>query len=214
MKQFELKKDQSQTLIETINDGAFEKEYVVDSNAQFVLVIIIRQSSDVQIRVRLVDRGAFVYIIGFVVGSGDTNIKLRTLQMHKAPETMSNLLVKSVLSGSSYFSYDGGIQVEKNAQKTDAYQRNENILLSQLARVQSKPKLEILANDVRCTHGATTGMLSQEELWYLATRGIERAEGQKLLIDGFFQQAISTISDTISQQKVRKLLWQTEQGHA
>lgn len=207
MKTFELKKEQTHTIIENIDTDVFEKEYVVGKNSQLTLVLLISRATNTDVRIRLADRGSHAHIVGFVEGEGDRKTYLRTLQLHEAPETTSNLLVKSVLSDSSYFSYDGGIEVVKNAQKTDAYQRNENILLSKMARAESKPKLEILANDVRCTHGATTGMLSAEELWYLSTRGIGNKQGQRLLIDGFFEHAIATLPDSKSQEDVRKLLW-------
>jgi Fe-S cluster assembly protein SufD len=207
MKQIDIK--DSRTIIEDVTSGVFEKEYIVQKNVQFTLAVVAKTASDILIRIRLAEAGSYVHIVGFIVGDKNNTITLKTLQLHEAPDTTSNLLVKSVLSGSSFFSYDGAIEVVKKAQKTDAYQRNENLLLSEKARAESKPKLEILANDVRCTHGATTGMLPEDQLWYLATRGIGRESGEKLLVEGFFEHAVSGISDTISRENVRRLLWQT-----
>jgi Fe-S cluster assembly protein SufD len=85
--------------------------------------------------------------------------------------------------------------VEKKAQKTDAYQRNANLLLSETAYAESKPSLEILANDVRCTHGATVGPVSDEELWYLATRGIPKKQAESLIVEGFFKSALEFVDD-------------------
>ena len=100
--------------------------------------------------------------------------------------------------------YDGGIRVEKEAQKTDAYQRNENLLLSEGAHAQSKPSLEILANDVRCTHGATVGKIPEDQLWYLATRGIGKKRGQGLIVSGFLGSALVSIDDTSVVESIKE----------
>ena len=185
-------------------------EYVVKKNTQFQLVFIVPRGveADVCVRVRLAGRGAKAHIIGLVAGDGDHRISIHTEQLHEAPETTSNLLVKAALFDRAQFTYDGVIRVARAAQKSDAYQKNENLLLSRDARARSDPALEILANDVRCTHGATTGKLNEDQLWYLASRGLSPAQGEELLVRGFFEHAIAMIFDTISQEKIRSALWQ------
>lgn len=177
--------------------------------AEVVLVANGRGESHGLITVSLVGRGASARIVGFVRGSGDAHIHLHTLQLHDSPETTSTLLVKSILSGGATFDYVGSIRVAPAAQKTDAYQRNENLLLSPLAHAQSKPSLEILANDVRCTHGATIGMIDPDQLWYLTSRGIDESLAKQLIVEGFFESAIGTISDIIMQKNIRRHIWQT-----
>jgi Fe-S cluster assembly protein SufD len=198
------------TIIEEINNGVTSYDYKVSKDEHLTLILraIHKKNIDVTVRVHLMGRGASAVIIGFVVGSGDSIIKFHTFQLHEAPETTSNLLVKSALSGYSSCIIDGGIRVEKFAQKTDAYQRNENLLLSEDAHAESKPSLEILADDVRCTHGATVGPVSEEEVWFLATRGISKIQATSLIVKGFFRKA----TDLVEDEKVRLSLWQSIEG--
>ncbi len=187
-------------------------KHVVRKNAHLTWVMLFGENSPSSFKavVELQGPGAKVQLIGIVIGSGDKQLSLETVQLHKAPLTTSNLLVKSILADQSKFNYDGTIRVEKTAQKTDAYQRNENLILSPRAQAESHPTLEILANDVRCTHGATIGTLSKEELWYLRSRGIAPGEARRLMIYGFLESALGVVDDpvlykTISQQIASRL---------
>ena len=163
--------------------------------------VVIDQSGEWVIE--LVGRGAEVDIIGAFVGLRADSFTVKTLQHHKAPHTTSNLLIKSVLLGKSTFSYDGLIKIDQQAQQSNAYQRNENLLLSSNAHVDTKPELEILANDVRCTHGVTIGCVSDEQLFYLMSRGLTRKEATNLLIEGFFAPVLTKITD---KNRKRRLL--------
>ncbi len=127
-------------------------------------------------------------IYGLFVGKNTDQFKIETIQHHKAPNSTSNLLIKGVFDDESKFIYQGLIRIEKEAQKSHAYQKNQNLILSPKAFVDSRPFLEILANDVFCTHGSTTGKLDQEQLYYLKSRGIEEKQAQKLLIRGFINE--------------------------
>lgn len=184
-------------------------EYTVPSTTQLTVVFVAAIEADVYVSVRLTGKGAKATVIGLISGRGVHSIAIHTKQIHEAPETTSNLLVKAVLTDEAGFSYDGVIRIDRSAQKSDAYQKNENLLLSPHARARSDPALEILANDVRCTHGSTTGKLSEDQLWYLMSRGLPRRVASQLLVEGFFEQAIETISDTIRQEKIRRILWAT-----
>lgn len=203
-------KNQSETIIEEVRRDKSLYEYSLQEDAQLTLVLVAVQKIDMEIvvRIRLSGRGSEAKIIGLVAGREDHRITMHTEQIHTAPDTTSNLLVKAALYDHVQFSYDGVIRVEPSAQKTDAYQKNENLLLSPYAQARSDPALEILANDVRCTHGSTTGKPNEDQLWYLASRGIGKSAGTQLLIEGFFERAITTISDTICQEQIKKLLWQ------
>lgn len=192
----------------TQSEQRFEYQLENDTSLTLVLVLVKPMDASIRVRMRLVSKGATATIIGLVRGCGDHGISVHTEQIHEAPETTSNLLVKAALRDEASFTYDGIIRVERHAQKSDAYQRNENLLLSKGAHARSDPALEILANDVRCTHGSTTGKLNEDQLWYLASRGLSRQEATQLLVEGFFEHAIGTISGTINQEKIRRLLWQ------
>lgn len=197
-------------IIEEVTKSNQNFTYILKKNSQLTLVLVLSKAmdADVHVSVRLLGWGASANVIGLVAGRGDHHISIHTEQLHEAPETTSNLLVKAALSDNVGFSYDGVIRVARAAQKSDAYQKSENLLLSGGAHARSDPALEILANDVRCTHGATTGKLSEEQLWYLASRGLPLEEATRVLVDGFFESAIAKISDTIGQEKIRRLLWQ------
>lgn len=190
-----------------VHAGTNECEFEVGAGNVLNLVLLANHipNADVILNVRLTGKGARAVITGIVMGSKEERISLHTMQEHRAPETTSDLLIKSVLEGRAKCLYDGGIRVEKTAQKTDAYQRNENLLLSGRAYAESKPSLEILANDVRCTHGSTTGPIDTEQLWYLSGRGIRPQAAEKLITEGFIRSALMRVGS----ESIINELWQT-----
>jgi len=195
-----------ETVVHYLKDGSSTLEYEVGANTSFALILAATKPAkiDARVTVRLIGSGAQATIVGIIVGNKNADIHLTTLQRHEAPDTTSNLLVKSALSGDAKCIVDGAIRVEKDAQKTDAYQRNENILLSDTAYAESKPALEILANDVRCTHGATVGPISQEEVWFLASRGIPPKQAEQLIVEGFFNAALKIVADESVRYRILK----------
>ncbi len=197
----------SQTVILTLPEGESEYSYSVDAgvSCSIVAVSVHQKSVRTNIAVHLAGNGADATILGLIAAKQDAHIYMHTMQYHDAPDTTSNLLVKTALWDHAVSSVEGGIRVELGAQKTNAYQRNENLLLSADAVATSKPSLEILADDVRCTHGATMGPISEEELWYLATRGISKSQAESLIISGFFQKGIDILPD----DTVKESLFQT-----
>ena len=130
---------------------------------------------------------------GFYFTDGNQHLDHDTQQNHLAPHTTSDLLFKGALKGQSRSVWQGMIYVAPGAQKTDGYQANRNLVLSDQARADSIPGLEILADDVRCTHGATVGKLEQEPLFYLKSRGIPQAEAEKIIVEGFFDPIFQRI---------------------
>ncbi len=213
MKEISIKKNTSVILLQNLDEIA-ECEYQIDRDAELTVIVYSegKQSLEGKSHVRLVGNNSQANIYGIFLNIGSTKVMLHTLQHHEALGTTSNLLVKSVLLGKSQFSYDGAIRVEKSGQKTDAYQRNENLLLSDEAHAQSKPSLEILADDVRCTHGATIGAVDKEQLFYLETRGISLSSGKQLIVEGFLENVLHKISDSKKADKVRKTVWQNLSG--
>ncbi len=197
MKLHTVTKGVCETIIDTLPNGESGREFVVEKDAKLLLILTATDLTDAQatVHIRLAGRGASARIVGIVVGKDKSRVSLHTLQQHDAPETTSNLLVKTVLDDAATCMYDGGILVSREAQKTDAYQRNENLFLSSEAHAESKPALEILANDVRCTHGATAGPISNEQLWYLQTRGVSVRTGRRLIVEGFLHSALEVVED-------------------
>jgi len=141
----------------------------------------------------LAGEGAQGRMSGFYFTDGNQHLDHDTQQNHLAPHTTSDLLFKGALKGRSRSVWQGMIYVAPGAQKTDGYQANRNLVLSDGARADSIPGLEILADDVRCTHGATVGKLEQEPLFYVKSRGIPQAEAEKIVVEGFFDPIFQRI---------------------
>jgi Fe-S cluster assembly protein SufD len=141
----------------------------------------------------LVGEGATGRMSGFYFTDGDQHLDHDTQQNHKAPNTTSDLLFKGALKDRSRSVWQGMIYVAPGAQKTDGYQANRNLVLSPKARADSIPGLEILADDVRCTHGATVGKIDPEPIFYLRSRGIPYNDAERLIVEGFFDPIMQRI---------------------
>jgi Fe-S cluster assembly protein SufD len=137
--------------------------------------------------------GATSRVTGAYFADGEQHLDYDTFQEHIAPSTESDFAFKGALRESAHAVWRGMIRVEQDAQKTNAYQENRNLLLSPEAHADSIPGLEIMANDVRCTHGATLGRVNREELFYLMARGLSRGEAERLIVRGFFQDVLDRI---------------------
>jgi Fe-S cluster assembly protein SufD len=151
---------------------------------------IIRIKEGGTYSIELIGEGAEAKIIGGIKVEKGKTVSIHTVQHHQAPNTKSDLLVKSVVSENGNFSYLGSIIIDKKMQGSNAYQRNENLIVGENAIVETQPELEILANDVRCTHGATIGTIDNEQLFYLTSRGLSKHEAEKLIIEGFLLSVI------------------------
>jgi Fe-S cluster assembly protein SufD len=141
----------------------------------------------------LAGEGSTGRMSGFYFTDGNQHLDHDTQQNHLAPHTTSDLLFKGALKGKSRSVWQGMIYVAKGAEKTDGYQANRNVILDEGARADSIPGLEILADDVRCTHGATVGKLEQEPLFYISSRGIPQKEAERLVVEGFFDPIMQRI---------------------
>lgn len=137
--------------------------------------------------------GANSDMLGLYFGDGDQHFDHNTRQDHIAPHAKSDLLYKGALDGKARAVFRGIIKVHKGAQQTDAYQTNRNLLLSSQARADSLPNLEIEADDVRCSHGASVGELDQEQLFYLMSRGLARPQAERLVVLGFLGEVLSRL---------------------
>jgi Fe-S cluster assembly protein SufD len=138
-------------------------------------------------------RGATSRVTGAYFGDGDQHLDYDTFQKHIAPDCESDFAFKGALRDNSTVVWRGMIRVEPDAQKTNAYQECRNLMLSPTAHAVPIPGLEILANDVRCTHGATVGRVDREDLFYLMSRGLSRPEAERLIVRGFFQNVLDRI---------------------
>jgi len=132
-------------------------------------------------------------MLGLYFGDGDQHFDFNTSQDHVEPNTGSDLLYKGALDGNSRAVFRGIIRVHPGAQRTDAYQTNRNLLLSRGARADSLPNLEIEADDVKCSHGATVGELDAEAKFYLMSRGLSRVQAERLVVLGFLGEVLSKL---------------------
>ena len=188
-----------------------DQEFYVSDNEKKTFVIFLSKEKDQSGEVKIIIKGknARVQILGIIIGFGKQKINLYTLQDHLERESVSDLLIKSVLFDEARLNYSGLIKIEKNAQKSNAYQKNQNLLLSPHSWADSRPKLEILANDVRCTHGATAGKIDPNQLYYLMSRGLTEEVATKLLIEGFFNEVLWRILEPKIQHKLSREINQT-----
>jgi len=150
--------------------------------------------------------GGFSEMLALTVAANTQEFDQRTLQIHQAPNTKSDLLYKNALRDKTRTIFSGLIVVDPDAQKTDAYQSNRNLMLSDEAEANSLPGLEIQANDVRCTHGATSSRIDPEQEFYLQSRGIGKADAAELLTFAFFEEVLARIESDAVRESLRTLI--------
>jgi Fe-S cluster assembly protein SufD len=155
---------------------------------------------------RLQGPGAHSEMLALTIARDSQEFDQRTLQTHQAPNTSSNLLYKNALLDAARTIFSGLIVVEPDAQKTDAYQSNRNLMLSDDSEANSLPGLEIQANDVRCTHGSTSARIPSEQEFYLQSRGITKSAADELLVFGFFEEVLGKLENEELQNALRTLI--------
>jgi Fe-S cluster assembly protein SufD len=164
-----------------------------DSTLDTLNVSLGASVARVDLNAELRGAGANSDMLGVYFGDGDQHFDHNTRQDHSAPNTNSDLLYKGALDGHSRAVFRGIIKVHRGAQQTDAYQTNRNLLLSADARADSLPNLEIEADDVKCSHGASVGELDQEHMFYLMSRGIPRPLAERLVVTGFLGEVLARL---------------------
>jgi Fe-S cluster assembly protein SufD len=165
-----------------------------DASIKSLVVSLGSQLSRTNVDAGLAESGSESEMLGLYFADNDQVLDHHTLQDHLAPNAYSDLLYKGAMRDDSLGVFSGLIRVEPGAQKTDAYQTNRNLILgSDDAMAVSLPRLEIAADDVKCSHGSTTGQVDEVEMFYLMSRGIPRAEAEKLVVFGFFGEVTSRI---------------------
>jgi len=169
--------------------------YVMTRKETLVVDLVITTSvsfsADFTLTMKAMGGNATVRCI--VLPKKGARVKLTTHQIHIAPNAKSDVLVKSVITDASVITFQGNVSIGKRAKKSDAYQKNENLIFGDGGVIITSPTLEILNNDVRCTHGVTTGTIPDDVLWYMQSRGISEAGAKALYIDGFIRGSMGTI---------------------
>ena len=155
---------------------------------------------------RLIGEGARSDLLAVAVATGEQEFDARTLQDHISPHSASDLLYKNALDDKARCTFGGLIRVEPHAHFTDAYQKVRNLLLSDDSEANSMPGLEILADNVRCTHGATSGQINEDEMFYLHSRGIPTKIAQRLIVTGFLNEVVQRLDQPAIAEYLRSLI--------
>ena len=177
-----------------------------DAEVKNLAVNIGAERARFENQVRIEAEGAHVKMYSLTVAEETQEFDQRTFQIHNAPNAVSDLLYKNALLDKSRTIFSGLIKVAEHAQQTDAYQTNRNLLLDPTAEANALPGLEILANDVACSHGATTGNVDDEELFYMMSRGIPKRTAMQLMVFGFFEEVIQKVESDELAENLRNLI--------
>ena len=192
------------TEVIVVSAGQMSRNIEVLSGQRKDLVFLVYPgvSSDVKVDVSLRGEGAEANIYGAYVCGGEEKVRIAVDMHHDVPHCNSRQLFKGIAGGKSRVDFYGKIIVAQDAQKTEAYQENHNILLSDEAKVDTKPQLEIYADDVKCSHGATIGRLNEEEQFYMRSRGISLEDAKVLQMISFIAPVLENIPDEAQREAV------------
>lgn len=149
-------------------------------------------------------------IYGIYMGRKNEKFKITTNQIHKKSNSHSNLFIKGVFTDKSQFNFNGLIRIEKNANKSVAYQKNQNLNFSSDCLIESKPDLEILTDDVFCTHALTTSNFNKKSLYYLNSRTLDQEKSEKLLVKGFTYEIVNRVKNNIDKKTIKNINSQIE----
>jgi len=166
-----------------------------DANVEISQVGLGGEYARARVNCDLVGRGSSGTLNAAYFGTGHQTLDFRTFQDHIAPDTTSNLLFKGVVDDASRSIYTGNIRIEPDARRSNAFQTNRNLKLSEQAWAESVPNLEIENNDVHCSHASTVGPVDEEQRFYLESRGVPPDVGERLIVAGFFQEVLATLPD-------------------
>lgn len=167
-----------------------------DANLNTLSIFLGGKVTKADVGTTHVGPGGSSKMFGLALGDNKQHFDIHTQQHHVSPDSVSELLYKTALKGKATAIYKGLIRIEQEAQRSNAYQTNRNMLLSETARADSQPKLEIIADDVRCSHGATVGTVDENQLFYLRTRGLDQKEAEQLIVTGFCEDVLKDVQNT------------------
>ena len=180
--------------------GDYSLDVTVGEGACLEMAFIVLGDVQVSNRltVNLAGKGACCRLRGLWLLGGNADVRFEVRMNHEVPECTSEQIFKGIEGGGAHSDFFGLIKVAPDAQKTDARQQCHNLLLTESARAQAKPQLEIYADDVICTHGATVGRLKDEELFYMRSRGISLEQAKKIQLTVFAAQALDIVPEDVS----------------
>lgn len=193
------------TEVITVPQGQLVRDIRIPAGQKTDLVLLVYPgvSCDIKLDVILAEEGAEANIYGAYICGDSERVKIAVDMHHEVPHCNSRQLFKGIAGGTSKVDFYGKIIVAKDAQRTEAYQENHNLLLSDGAKVDAKPQLEIYADDVKCSHGATIGRLNEEEQFYMRSRGISLEDAKVLQMISFIAPVLDNIEDAQEREEVK-----------
>ena len=191
-----------------VQDGQLSRSMDVQAGQRTDMVLLVMPgvSCDVKLDVHLVGEGAEANVYGAYVCGGEEKVKIAVDMYHDVPHCNSRQLFKGIAGGVSKVDFYGKIIVAQDAQRTEAYQENHNILLTDGAKVDTKPQLEIYADDVKCSHGATIGRLNEDEQFYMRSRGISLEDAKVLQMISFIAPVLEHVEDEVQREELTSMI--------
>ena len=172
---------------------------------RLTFIVMPGVSAEIPFEINIGKAGVNLEIYGLYLSPHSEQVKFDFTVRHLVGGSHSSQIFRGIVGGSARAEFDGLVYVAKDAQKTEAFQENHSILLSDGAVAESRPQLEIYADDVKCSHGATTGYLNHDELFYLRSRGIPEAEARKMQMISFISPVISHLPEEMKEQILSRL---------
>lgn len=199
---------ESLVLYQLCGKGTHRVNIALSADARVKVVFVAASEGDVEYdyHIELNGEGASAEVYGLMVAGAGCKARVGTNMRHNAPRCHSDQLVRGVAEGDGYGLFEGLVYVAPDAQQTEAYQTSRNVLLSPMARIQTIPQLEIYADDVKCSHGATVGQMNEEQIYYMRQRGLSDADARRLQLGGFMQEIIDQVEDDDLREEFEKRL--------
>ncbi len=195
--------------MEIINFSSQNSKRVLDIKSSQKVFLIAEKSGEIDIEMRILAPDIEVDLYGIVSISSEEKVSIKTTSNHLAPSSTSRVHIKSVLMGNSSFNFDGIIKIANGSALSDAYLQNDNLMVGDGSTVNSLPKLEILADDVKASHGVTISSFDEEQLYYLLSRGIEQNKAEKILCNGFLNEIVQKVGkEELMNSKVLEFLYE------
>lgn len=186
-----------------VTNTSKELYLAVEEDTRFVVV----PSGEVSVDVEIAKEGVQAEMLFLYALHGNEHVALKSNSLHNIPHTSCNVMVRAALFDSSRSDFEGKIYIGKEAQGTVSFLEDNVLSVGDKVRNNSKPILEILADDVKASHGATTGRLDENTIYYLCSRGLSKEEAEKMCIEGFFEAVLSRVDDPAVLEEVRKKLY-------
>jgi Fe-S cluster assembly protein SufD len=198
-----------------VSDASESCRITLGARARLTYVLLAKEQTQNKVRIEfdLAGEKSEVRFVGFIIGKGAKAFNIETLARHKARATKSRFSIKAALYDSSCLDFNGNIFVGKQAQLSDAHLSCNTLLLSEKAKVNTMPALEILADDVKAGHSATIGKIDGESLFYLSSRGLDDVTAGQLLIEAFFASQIKLIDDQKTRDNIQNQILKLIPSH-